>query len=694
MAVYNITDRDSALELVSQDGLALYGLPQEFKKDFGIASAAIEQNAQAFHSTDDELKDNEEFILKSLSLNGRTMSYASNRLKNDKKFIMKALYTNPSSFQFASEEVRNDRDFILELNDKMESRYNDYSEYSDIDIARALKYMGNDLKADKELYLQIVNSESILRLIILTHMSEEIRDNYDLVLTAVKRYGGNLESASKQLQDNDDIVAAAVKNSSGALKFASPRLKNNFDIVMTAVKSSSFTLLYAGEEMQDNFDIVMTAVTHQNTNYFHPDVIESISDRLRNDFDISLAIVKKRGSDLEHLSPDMRDNFDIVAAAVQSNGSAIQHASEKFRTDRELILKLLKSLPQDSSVDKMNEFSTDVFLQYIDEKFCNDKEVVLEAVKYNGMELQYAGQYTWFGMQYDINDDEEIVHTAVSNNGNALRYASSALRGNKTIALAAIKDSLESLAYISEDLKGDKEFVWEILKSCEFPQTTLRLHTSVLKGDHLLSFIFNFLQDRDIVLSAVKCHGNILQHLNKEFQSDQEIVTEAVKSSPFAWQFANQDLRNNEEVIQEVDFSNYKYNYNDFVFLRAKQTPPALLLKALKISPWFIMQASDELKNDEEYIMKAINISPQTPLYFPDKVKHYSDKTLLTAFKQEGKVAQYIEEEFNDDFQQLIHCVSGNFSDWYAQDLNCEDFRDELEGLHEFEDLPLPLSEL
>ena len=40
--------------------------------------------------------------------------------------------------------------------------------------------------------------------------------------------------------------------------------------------------------------------------------------------------------------------------------------------------------------------------------------------------------------------------------------------------------------------------------------------------------------DREIVLKAVKFHGNCLEHLlNKNFLEDQEIVLEAIKSSDF-----------------------------------------------------------------------------------------------------------------------------------------------------------------
>ena len=60
----------------------------------------------------------------------------------------------------------------------------------------------------------------------------EISNNKELMLSAVKRNGCNLQFVSKSLQADPEIVKAAVKENINALKFASPLLKNNTDFLI------------------------------------------------------------------------------------------------------------------------------------------------------------------------------------------------------------------------------------------------------------------------------------------------------------------------------------------------------------------------------------------------------------------------------------------------------------------------------
>ena len=59
----------------------------------------------------------------------------------------------------------------------------------------------------------------------------------------------------------------------------------------------------------------------------------------------------------------------------------------------------------------------------------NNKNVVLEAVKQNGLALQFASE--------KLQDDKNVVLEAVKQNGWALQFASEELRNDKDIQIAA-----------------------------------------------------------------------------------------------------------------------------------------------------------------------------------------------------------------------------------------------------------------
>ena len=61
----------------------------------------------------------------------------------------------------------------------------------------------------------------------LEHASKELRADREVVLAAVKEWGGALEYASEEVRGDREVVLAAVKRSGCALEYASEELKND-----------------------------------------------------------------------------------------------------------------------------------------------------------------------------------------------------------------------------------------------------------------------------------------------------------------------------------------------------------------------------------------------------------------------------------------------------------------------------------
>ena len=76
------------------------------------------------------------------------------------------------------------------------------------------------------------------------------------------------------------------------------------------------------------------------------------------------------------------------------------------------------------------------------------KYAVLDAVKQNGNALAYASER--------LKDDREFVLAAVTQNGWALEYASETMKDDREIVLAAVKQDVDAFEYASETLKNDR----------------------------------------------------------------------------------------------------------------------------------------------------------------------------------------------------------------------------------------------
>ena len=74
-------------------------------------------------------------------------------------------------------------------------------------------------------------------------------------IVAVSNDGLDLENF-EELQDDDDVVMAAVKNNGGALQFASERLRADKDIVIAAVKNDPYVIEFASDDLQDDDDVL------------------------------------------------------------------------------------------------------------------------------------------------------------------------------------------------------------------------------------------------------------------------------------------------------------------------------------------------------------------------------------------------------------------------------------------------------
>ena len=169
------------------------------------------------------------------------------------------------------------------------------------------------------------------------------------------------------------------------------------------------------------------------------------------------------------------------------------------------------------------------------------------------------------------------------------------------MVLAAVTLYGHALEYASEELRGDKE----VLMAAE-NQTTYALKNAAFKKatQHFLDdeVIIN---DRDIILAAVKNFGDALRYASKELRKDREIVLEAV-SKPHSGDnlaYADEVLRGDRElVLIAVINGGSALQYASDDLKRDRE----VVLNAVTNNGSALQYASEDLRKDREVVLAAV----------------------------------------------------------------------------------------
>jgi hypothetical protein len=94
----------------------------------------------------------------------------------------------------------------------------------------------------------------------LIYASNLLKNDREVVLTAVQQYGMNLKFAPKHVKDRE-VVMSSVKSNGESLKFACKSIRNHRDIVLAAVKQSGHALKFASAALQEEPEMLVAAVS-------------------------------------------------------------------------------------------------------------------------------------------------------------------------------------------------------------------------------------------------------------------------------------------------------------------------------------------------------------------------------------------------------------------------------------------------
>ena len=128
----------------------------------------------------------------------------------------------------------------------------------------------------------------------------------------------------------------------------------------------------------------------------------------RNDIDIVLACLDRKGRDFEYASNEMRENWKVCVKAFKKNPTTLKHMSE------EMCCKITSRLTKEQVLLLVEKYGHS--LCCLDHKWRDDKDIVLARLKSHGHDLEYVSPR--------LKDDFDVVLCAIKSAPRAISYAS------------------------------------------------------------------------------------------------------------------------------------------------------------------------------------------------------------------------------------------------------------------------------
>lgn len=397
-------------------------------------------------------------------------------------------------FEKLPDIIKNDKEILMFIAKKDSSEFRNFPDWAkdDKDIVKSLSGWGvfenisERLRADREIVMlglsgdssnnlehvtseELKNDKEILKIAVSGHsqalhwVPEKWRHDkelLDIILSKEVTATYSFEHFPLEYRDNEEIARKVVNDDYGrCYQYLSERLKNNKEITLIATSKSGDVLSEMPKSMLDDKDVVLNALAHDGWRY-----VDKISERLKNDIDIVTAAVLSDNRSLEDFPDNFKDNEKVIEACLKGNGSAYKYFSERFKNDRKIALEM--------------SAKWDFDLGSAPEIFKNDREIVKNAIKEDANNFKYIGSellkdFAFLKEIYMLNDgilyhmDENLKAQLFTTQVQSAEY-----RGKKIIYEMVIDDGYVQNKERPVKSSSVRQGVSELVRCDNFPVLT------------------------------------------------------------------------------------------------------------------------------------------------------------------------------------------------------------------------------
>jgi hypothetical protein len=119
-------------------------------------------------------------------------------------------------------------------------------------------------------------------------LPEHLKENYQICLYAVKKYGLIIEYIPHKFRNDFNIVKTALLNHSSSFKFASEELKDNREIVLSALQLSIHNFQFISSRLKKDYDFIKILINKYFWGFQYLDI-----DFIKDDLNIQIFLIKK-----------------------------------------------------------------------------------------------------------------------------------------------------------------------------------------------------------------------------------------------------------------------------------------------------------------------------------------------------------------------------------------------------------------
>ena len=277
-----------------------------------------------------------------------------------------------------------------------------------------------------------------------------------------------------------------------------------------------------------------------------------------------LKTIEDKPTALEQVDNEFKDNSAFMIQAIKKDSFCIRYASDRLKNDNDFMIKAIKE-------EGLN-------IEYASDTLRDNEEFILKAAEVDDIILVYASDR--------LKDNKEFMLELNEIDGRNLAYASDRLKADRDFILSAAECSMWALAFATDELKDDKEFVLQIVEKNSW---TIKHASDRLKND------------KDVVLKAIENDAWFLVYARNGLRNNREFLLEAINQNSECLLFADDGLK--KEILANLDKNNS--------FDEEQKDNADYMLKLIKKDYFNIKYASDRLKNDSDFILKAIKSSDE-----------------------------------------------------------------------------------
>ena len=226
-----------------------------------------------------------------------------------------------------------------------------------------------------------------------------------------------------------------------------------------------------GEKIKEEFINPTTGKVWKTTGNSEPKVVIELGnaeDKILSDKELVLEAIRLKPSNLQYVKESLEIDLRVILEAVRRNG---------------LLLEFAKERKLDSYVVITAVTQNGLALQFADMSLKKNKEIVLRAVKQNGLALKYA--------DISLRSDREIVLEAVKHFGLAIKYAEQSLKADREVVSAALQQNGYALNFADQSFLTDKSLL--LISMNNIPKLTKRIAEEDFLFDRLSESLFIFL---------------------------------------------------------------------------------------------------------------------------------------------------------------------------------------------------------